>query len=59
MRKTILTLTLILALTGITPAGDMQQPVAPPPSPPPAQGEMGQPVVETIAAIIEIAFSLG
>jgi hypothetical protein len=59
MRKTIQTLVLILALTGIAHAGEMLTPVAPPPPPPPAQGEMGQPLVETIVAIIETAFSLG
>jgi hypothetical protein len=59
MRKTILTFTLILALAGITHAGDMGQPVAPPPPPPTVPGDMGQPLTEFIAAIIEIAFSLG
>jgi hypothetical protein len=59
MRKTILTFTLILALTGITYAGDMLQPFAPPPPPPPAQGEIGQPLTEMVVAIIETAFSLG
>jgi hypothetical protein len=39
MRKTIQTLVLILALTGIAHAGEMLTPAAPPP--PPAQGEMG------------------
>ncbi len=62
MRKTILTVALMLALTGIAHAGIMLQPVAPPPPPPSdetAQGDIGQPLVETMAAIIEIAFSLG
>jgi hypothetical protein len=57
MRKTILTFTLILALTGIAHAGEMLTPVAPPP--PPAQGEIGQPLTEMVVAIIETAFSLG
>jgi hypothetical protein len=60
MRKTILTLTLILALAGIAHAGDMGQPYVPPPPPPPnAQGDMGQPLTEMVVAIIETAFSLG
>jgi hypothetical protein len=45
MRKTILTLALILALTGITHAGDILQPFAPPPPPPTVPGDMGQPLI--------------
>jgi hypothetical protein len=61
MRKTIQTLVLILALTGITYAGDIGQPIVPPPpTPAPSTpGDIGQPLAQTIVAIIETALSLG
>jgi hypothetical protein len=59
MRKTVQTLTLILALACLTYAGDMHTPVAPPPPPPGATGEMLQPLTQMIATIIETTLLFG
>lgn len=60
MRKTVQTLTLILALACLTRAGEMHYPVAPPPPPEPSvSGDMHLPLTGTIAIIIDTILSLG
>jgi hypothetical protein len=59
MRKVICLLALLIALTGSAYAGDMPQPIAPPPTPTPVvPGDMPQPLAETIVTVLETVLSL-
>jgi hypothetical protein len=59
MRKTISILVLLIALASPAFAGIMQQPVVPPPPEPTAQGDIQQPLTETIVTVLLTALSLG
>jgi opacity protein-like surface antigen len=57
MKRTLYLVVLLVALTGSAYAGDMPQPGASI-SEAAAQGDMGQPLAEIIATVLETALSL-